>query len=303
MLVTMLAAALAVSAPIQAGKLAGTLTSPSGPAKAAAVILPGSGPTDRDGNNPLGVKAASYRLLAEGLAERGVATVRIDKRGLFGSAQAGDPNAVTIGDYVKDTAAWVEATRKATGANCAWLIGHSEGGLIALAAAKTPHVCGLVLLSTAGRPLADVIRQQLRANPANAPILDQAEAALAALEAGRAADTSTMHPALAQGLFNPKVQPFLIDVFRYDPTRLIAGYGGPVLIVQGTTDLQVSVEDAKALASAQPRATLRLIDGMSHVLKNAPLDRAANVAVMQDEAAPLSPGLVDSIAGFMAKPR
>jgi pimeloyl-ACP methyl ester carboxylesterase len=303
MLVTMLAAALAVSAPIQAGKLAGTLTSPRGPAKAAAVILPGSGPTDRDGNNPLGVKAASYRLLAEGLAERGVATVRIDKRGLFGSAQAGDPNAVTIGDYVKDTAAWVEATRKATGANCAWLIGHSEGGLIALAAAKTPHVCGLVLLSTAGRPLADVIRQQLRANPANAPILDQAEAALAALEAGRAADTSAMHPALAQGLFNPKVQPYLIDVFRYDPTRLIAGYGGPVLIVQGTTDLQVSVEDAKALASAQPRATLRLIEGMSHVLKNAPLDRAANVAVMQDEAAPLSPGLVDSIAGFMARPR
>lgn len=303
MFIAATAAMLAASTPIQAGTLAGTVTKPDGRSAATVLVLPGSGPTDRDGNNPLGVKSASYRLLAEDLAKRGVATVRIDKRGLFGSVGAGDPNKVTIADYVADTGAWIASARKATGARCIWLLGHSEGGLIALASAKLPDVCGLVLVATAGRPLGTVIRDQLRSNPANAPILPQAEAALASLEGGKAVSVDGMHPALAQGLFNPKVQPYLIDVFRYDPARLAAAYQGPMLIVQGTTDLQVGVGDAEALAKAQPKAKLVKIDGMSHVLKVAPLDRAANLAVMQDEAAPLAPGLVDSIADFVSAKR
>ena len=125
--------------------LAGTLVRPEGAAKAVVLILPGSGPTDREGNNPVGIKARPYSLLADGLAARGIATVRIDKRGMFGSAAAvADMNATTIADYVTDTRNWVAATRKATSARCVWLLGHSEGGLVALAAARSPDVCGLV---------------------------------------------------------------------------------------------------------------------------------------------------------------
>lgn len=98
-----------VSEPIMAGALAGTLERPSGRVKATMLILPGSGPTDREGNNPLGVAASPYRMLADELSVRSIATIRIDKRGLFGSKAAGDPNAVTIGTYVHDTAAWVAA--------------------------------------------------------------------------------------------------------------------------------------------------------------------------------------------------
>jgi hypothetical protein len=104
-----LAAALAaapvpVGTPIEApGPLAplkGTLLGSEGVPRATVLIIPGSGPTDRDGNNPMGVAAAPYRLLAEALTKRGVATVRIDKRGMFGSRAAiADGNAVTIADY------------------------------------------------------------------------------------------------------------------------------------------------------------------------------------------------------------
>src|SRR4029077_4828608 len=105
-------------------------------------------------------RATTYKLLAEGLAECGIGTVRIDKRGMFGSGAAGaDANAGPIDDYVADVAAWIAVIRRETGMPCVWLLGHSEGGLVALAAAqKLPDICGLVLMSTAGRPLGEVLR-------------------------------------------------------------------------------------------------------------------------------------------------
>ena len=161
------------------GALAGTLAS-AGEEAPVVVIVPGSGPTDRDGNNPLGVKAAPYRMLAEALAKRGVSTLRIDKRGMFASKAAIDnANAVTIADYAADARAWAKEARRQTGAKCVWLLGHSEGGLVALAAAQDPaDVCGVITVAAAGRRLSDVMREQLRSNPANAPILDPALASI-----------------------------------------------------------------------------------------------------------------------------
>ena len=172
-----------IRAPGPNADLAGTL-SEAGPGAPIVLILPGSGPTDRDGNNPLGVAAAPYRLLAEALAANGVASVRVDKRGLFGSrAAVPDPDAVTIAEYASDALAWVQAIRTRTGVRCVWLLGHSEGGLVALQAAQEPGpLCGVILVSTPGRPFGQLLREQLRANPANAPILD---AALGAVDASK----------------------------------------------------------------------------------------------------------------------
>ena len=125
-----------VEAPGPHGPLKGTMLAPAGTPRATILIVPGSGPTDRDGNNPMGVKAAPYKLMAEGLAARGIATVRIDKRGMFASAAAiPDANAVTVPDYATDVHQWAKAIRARTGAHCLWVLGHSEGALIALAAA------------------------------------------------------------------------------------------------------------------------------------------------------------------------
>lgn len=305
------ALAAAPSAPIQTyvqapgplGPLKGTMLVPAvGNAPMMLLIIPGSGPTDRDGNNPLGVKASTYRLLAEGLAARGIGTVRIDKRGMFGSSAAiADGNTVTIDDYVADVQAWIAVVRKQTGVPCVWLLGHSEGGLVALAAAqKATDICGLVLVAAAGQPLGEVIRAQLRSNPANAPVLDWAMRAIDSLEAGKRVDVTGMHPALMP-LFAPQLQGFLINAFSYDPTRLIATVGKPILIMQGKRDIQVGVADAERLKRAAPKAELVLLADTNHVLKAvASDDKRANIATYADPTLPLAPGIIDAIAGFVA---
>ena len=295
-------AAAPISAPGPKGPLEGTYVN-AGAHAPVVLIIPGSGPTDRDGNNPLGVTAEPYRLLAEALAAKGVSSVRIDKRGMFGSKAAVDnPNDVTIGDYATDTHSWVKAIRGAAKVPCVWVLGHSEGALVALAAAQQPQgICGVILVSGAGRRLSDVIREQLRANPANAPVLEPAMKALDSLERGERVDASGMHPAL-QKLFAPQVQGFLIDLFRYDPTKLAAALKVPLLVVQGERDIQVSVADAKALAASQPKAKLVLVPTMNHVLKDvATDDRAANVATYADPSLPVDAGLVDAIAAFVKR--
>lgn len=300
--VTAAAASIAMTAPGPNEPLAGTYLD-AGAKAPVVMIIPGSGPTDRDGNNPLGVAAAPYRLLAEALATDGVSTVRIDKRGMFGSkAAVPDANKVTIGDYVADTHSWVKAIRDKAGAKCVWVLGHSEGSLVALAAGQQPEgICGVISVSGAGRKLSDVLREQLRANPANAPLLDSAMAALDSLERGEHVDVIGMHPAL-QRLFAPQVQDFLIDDFRYDPAKLAAALKVPLLIVQGERDLQVSVADARALAAAQAKAKMVLIPSMNHVLKDVPSDdRAANLATYADPSLQVDPILVDSVASFVKR--
>ena len=279
MLQMMIAAAAAVASPMEApgpqAPLAGTYLN-AGANAPVVLIIPGSGPTDRDGNNAMGVTAAPYRMLAESLAVKGVSSVQIDKRGLFGSKGAiADPNKVTIGDYSTDAHSWTSAIRKQTGAKCIWVLGHSEGALIALVAAQQPKdICGAIVISGAGRRLSDVIREQLKSNPANAPVLDQAMAALDKLDRGEHVDVTGMHPALLK-LFAPQVQDYLIDMFRQDPAKLAESVKVPLLIVQGRRDIQVSTADAQALAAAQPKAKLVLIDKMNHVLKDVDNDDRA----------------------------
>jgi pimeloyl-ACP methyl ester carboxylesterase len=300
------AAAAAAAIPLTAqgpqGLLAGTLLD-AGKHAPVVLIIPGSGPTDRDGNNPLGVTGAPYRLLAEALAAKNVSSVRIDKRGMFESkAAVPDPNRVTITDYASDVHNWVGAIQKQTGNSCVWLLGHSEGALVALAAGQQPKgICGMILVSGAGRKLSDVIRDQLSSNAAFAPELDSAFTALKSLEAGQHVDAQHFDPTL-QKLFAPQVQDFLIDMFRQDPPKLAASIKVPMLIVQGARDLQVSTSDAKALAAAQPKAKLVLLPAMNHVLKDIESDdRTANLAAYSDPSLPVDSGLVDAIVNFVKR--
>lgn len=306
----LLAAALAAAAPKERpigapgplAPLSGTLTD-AGNGTPVVLIIPGSGPTDRDGNNPLGVKAAPYRLLAAALAQRGVSSARIDKRGLFGSKDAvADANKVTIADYVADTRNWIASIRRATGVKCVWLLGHSEGGLIALTAAQRPKdICGVIAVAAVGRRLGDVLRQQIRDNPGNAPILAPALATIDSLEAGKRVDSTTL-PAPLQPLFNDSVQPFLIDLFAQDPAGLAAALKLPLLIVQGDQDIQVTVEDAEVLAAAQPKARLAILPGVNHVLKIPQgEDRVANLAAYANPDLPVAPSVVDAIVSFVKR--
>jgi pimeloyl-ACP methyl ester carboxylesterase len=287
-----------IALPAQPAPLHGTLLAPESPiAVAVAVILPGSGPTDRDGNSRLGISSASYRLLAEGLAAQGIATVRIDKRGVGASAAAGGPETELRFDAnVADARAWAAEAATRAGKSCAWLIGHSEGALVALKAVEggDTKICGLVLLAGAGRPAAAVLREQLASLPE--PLKTQAYHALSELEAGRTVPDAP--PALG-ALLRPSIQPYLISWLPLDPAALVAAYDGPVFIGQGTTDIQVSVADAQTLAAANPQATLKLWDGVNHSLKISPADRDANLAVYSTPGLPLAPGVVEDVAAFI----
>lgn len=299
-------AVAAISIEIEAngpnGDLKGSLLLPPGSTE-VALIIPGSGPTNRDGDSILGIRAQPYRLLAEGLAQERIASVRIDKRGMFGSRQAiANPNAVKLDDYVQDTRNWVSAIHQRTSSQRIWLIGHSEGGLIALATLAThiPFICGLVLIATPGRPLGDVFKRQIASNAANEPILDAAIEAIDMLEAGQHIRLQGLPPSL-QKLFHPEVQDFLISLFAVDPAKLIEKIQVPVLIVQGKRDLQVEMADAERLKQHHPSANLAVFPDANHLMKSVAIDdRATNLATYLDPDLPLVSDLVKTISQFIS---
>src|SRR5450830_13820 len=287
------------------GDLVGTLVSPPD-SIAVVLIIPGSGPTDRDGNNPLGVKAQTYKLLAEGLAQKGIASVRIDKRGTFSSSQAiSDANAVTIEDYVEDTLNWVNVIQQRMETKGVWLMGHSEGGLIALATATKkvahPHVCGIILIATPGCPAGQVLKKQIEANPANLAILTSAIDAINAMEVGRHIPLDAL-PLPLKTLFRPNVQCFLISLFSINPAELIEKIEIPILIVQGARDLQVDLLDAEQLQQHQPLAELAVFPDANHLMKHvATTEREENIATYFNPDLPLVQHLVETIAEFVAR--
>lgn len=291
------------------GALAGTLEQPIGPARAAALILPGSGPTDRDGNSHLGVSSDAYRLLARGLADQGIATARIDKRGL--AASAGDSEDVSLAAYREDTAAWIDVIRAETGLPCVWLIGHSECAILASDAAGLEDVCGLVVLAGPGRDLGTLMREQISAQPGMAPVLPEFDRALAELIATGAPDVSDLPPALA-AIFGPETRDYLRELVTTDPAALLAATDRPALLVHGDADLQVPPSEAEPLVAARPDATRMTLAGMTHVLKRAVSLQeaesreayvAASMATYSDPDLPLHDGLIPAIVEFIGAER
>jgi pimeloyl-ACP methyl ester carboxylesterase len=286
-----------VSLPGQPASLAGTLTTPDGTRRVPGVlIIAGSGPTDRNGNQP-GMLNDAYRKVADGLAACGIATLRTDKRGIALSAAAEpDESNLTIETYVRDTLAWLDWLRAQPRIGDVSLLGHSEGALIASIAAQRTPVAHLVLLAGSGRRAGEVLRDQLQTLGMAAVLRRRADRMITLLESG---DTDDEPPAGLSMLFRPGVQRYLISWFRLDPVAELARTTIPVLVVQGTTDLQVGVGDARALAAARPGVRLHLIAGMNHVLRTAPADPSANFATYTDTGLPLAPDLLPALCAFL----
>ena len=288
----------AVHVPADPAPLAGTLLLPDGPGPhPALLLLPGSGPVDRDGNLP-GLACNSLRLLAEGLAAHGVATLRADKRGVGASrAAAPDEAALLLDTYVDDAVRWMAALRADPAIARAGLLGHGEGALVATLAAQRGVADCLVLLAGAGAPAGPVILRQLSEGRTPPPLIGAARGIIARLMRGEAvADV----PEDLAGLFRPAVQPYLVSWMLRDPAAELARVRCPVLVVQGTADLQTEVTDARLLAAARPGAALLLVPGMNHVLKAPPADRATNLASYADPVMPLSEGLAARVAAFVS---
>ena len=286
-----------VSIPAHPAPLHGTLLLPDGAGPHPALLLvAGSGPVDRDGNMP-GLVNNSLRLLAEGLAEQGVATLRTDKRGAGAShAAAPDETGLLLDTYVRDASTWLQALADDPAISRAGILGHSEGALIATLAAQAAPVDRLVLLAGAGVPAGPAILRQLAGNGVPAEVVAAARTMIGRLLRGEAVVDV---PDALTGLFRPSVQPYMASWLVRDPAAELAALCCPVLVVQGTADLQMCEADARLLAAVRLGAKLLLVPGMNHVLKSPKAGRAANLAAYADPGLPLTAGLVDGIAGFI----
>jgi hypothetical protein len=277
--------------------LFGTLETPDGPATShvAVLILAGSGPTDRNGNSALGTAPNELAQLAHGLAGQGVASLRIDKRGI-GASRAAMPAEVDmrLTTYADDAVAWADWLRAQPGVTCVVIAGHSEGALIALLAAQHTEICGVVLLEGPGRPLGEVLRDQL-AQRMPEPLHSRALFILGELEAGRT--VADVDPALA-GLFRPSVQPYFISELSVDPAAEARKVRAPLLIIQGERDARVTMVDFERLAAARPDARKLVVPGMIHPLKLlGPGQTFLSEAEVRAQA--LAPGIIEAVTAFV----
>ncbi len=279
------------------GELFGSLLLPKSDTPVPVVlIISGSGPTDRDGNNPEGGRNDSLKRLAWVLARHNIASVRYDKRGVAASlAATPDERNLSVEAYVADAVAWSHKLATDPRLGPLILLGHSEGALIASLAAPQANATAVISLSGSARPIDQVLRQQL-SNRLPPPLMLRSNELLDSLKAGRL-DNNV--PAQLQVIFRPSVQPYLISLFRQDPAQAFAALTMPALIIQGSNDIQVSVDDARKLKAAKPDAELVLIEGMNHVMRIVPNDVKRQLASYKDPNLPLAAELGTRILRFI----
>lgn len=283
-------------------ELAGTLVVPRD-AKGRipiAIIIAGSGPTDRNGNSMMGVRANSYAQLAWGLASRGVASLRYDKRVMPGTRGTVDISRLTLDDFAADARAAAESLARDPRFSRVVLLGHSEGSSIALIAARGgPPVTGVVSVSGLGRPFGTVLREQLSGQFDSATMVRYDTAMAQYLRGEQPKDVP---PSLGV-LFVPINQNFMKSLAQFDPPAAIRAVPQPVLIVQGGRDLQVTVADAERLHGARPDAQLVVVPLANHVLKP---DSGTTLAgqmrtTYRNPTIPVMPEVINAIADWVLK--
>jgi pimeloyl-ACP methyl ester carboxylesterase len=279
-------------------QLAGTLTVPNGVSQPPiAVIVAGSGPTDRNGNQGSRLRTNTYAQLAWGLARAGIASLRYDKRVLPATRGPVNLPEMTFDDFVTDVAAAVAAVRDDYPK--VFVIGHSEGGNLAIrAAAGGAPVDGLVLAATPGRDMRVILREQL-SRQVDPQTLVQFDSALSRYLRGE--DPGELPPAL-RPLVAPVNRRFMQGWVAQDPATELAGLRMPVLIVQGDMDIQIRVTDAQALKAARADAQIFVVAGAAHSLKPAADTLLGpQIPTYTDPTLPLAAGVVDTIAAFVRR--
>lgn len=272
----------------------GTLTKPENNSKIPVIlIIAGSGPTDRNGNSPLGVNANVYKMLADSLMHHGFACLRYDKRGIGESINA-QKRAILFEDMIRDAEGFIRLLKADQHFSKVIVLGHSEGSLIGMVAAEQAKADAYISFAGAGERIDKIMVRQFSEQSKELGV--KAAILLDSLRKGFDINSGD---SILQNIFTPAVQPYMTSWLKYNPQEEIKKLTIPLLIVQGTTDIQVRVEDAKELKAVKPSATLRIIENMNHIGKKAPADRQQNIATYAMPDLPLIPELVSSVDTFV----
>ena len=279
---------------IRVGKLDAVLTTPANVERPpVALLIAGSGSTDHDGNGPQ-AKPATLKKLAEQLAARNIATLRYDKRGAGGwKPDFGRPEDFRFKDYVEDAASLVNYLRNRDNFARVVVVGHSEGGLVAILAARQVPVDRLVLLATAARKQGDLLKAQLERKQIPPDVLAPILKAIDSIMAGQIVDPPPAGLAIA-----PSMQPGIASAFTEDPIDPLKSIERPILIVGGGRDRQVARLDFVALSTAAPLAKTLWLPEMNHVLVDV-ADQDDDLAAYDQPERALDSALIDSVTAFI----
>jgi len=258
-----------------------------------AIIIGGSGPVDKDGNQN-GSRNNSLKLLAEGLTKKGIATFRYDKR-IVKQIRLRTINEENIrfNDFITDANNVLAYFKKANSFSKIVIIGHSQGSLVGMISANN-HADSFISLSGAGQQIDEVIINQLEEQ---APGLkDNAKNAFNDMRKNGVA--LNYSPGLAS-IFRPQIQAFMLSWMKYDPRIELAKLDIPVLIINGDNDLQVKLSEAEKLKEAKKDATYEIIENMNHVLKEITGGDIENSKSYNNPTLPVSTSLINCIANFI----
>ncbi|MDX1829927.1 MAG: alpha/beta hydrolase [Lutibacter sp.] len=272
----------------------GTLLTPNSVKKPPLVILiPGSGPTDRDGNNAV-MKNNSLKYLAESLSNQKIATYRFDKSVLtFTKKDTLKIKALTFNTFINEATSVIKYFKKFKNYSKIIIAGHSQGSLVGMVASKN-NADAFISLEGAGRPIDEIIIEQIAKQ---APYLkEETIRVLKELKQGKL--VTDFNPMLIS-LFNQQVQPFLISWIQYNPQIEIKKLTIPILIIQGTKDIQVNIKDAELLHKANTTSKLKLIENMNHIFKEINGDVNENLQSYSNPKLPITPILTTTILNFI----
>jgi len=288
-----------LSLPVEEGVLKGTLVFKNSDHPLPIVIfISGSGPTDRNGNSS-GMQNNMFAMLADSLIQNDITSFRFDKR-MIGESTGFKRSMedTRFEHFVNDIKSWITYFEADDRFSDLFVLGHSLGALMGSVAVEGTEVGGFISAAGPGLPLHETMYRQLEnQSPFFAqgakPIIDSLAAGFRVKE---------VHP-LLQGMFAASIQNYIISLYAEDPKKRYAALELPVLIIQGSTDIQVTTSDARLLHQHCPGSKLVIIEGMGHVLKDAPEDRLENIAVYNDPELPLNSQVVQSVVAFVLENR
>jgi pimeloyl-ACP methyl ester carboxylesterase len=271
----------------------GTLLKPTSIDKPTlAIIIAGSGPTDRNGNQNF-LKSNNLKKLAENLSNHNIATFRYDKRIVKQIKRGNVDKNIMFDNFVTDAISVIEYFKKTNAYSKIYVIGHSQGSLVGMLAAKD-QVDGFISLSGAGQSIDSVIIDQVEKT---APMYtEDTKRVFGILRTGK---STSEYPAVLSSFFSIEIQPFMMNWMQYNPQNEIKALNMPILIINGTKDLQVSVEEAKLLKEASQHAELKIIDKMNQVLFIIEGDDLENSKSYNESSRAISQEMVTAILDFI----